>query len=90
VYRLLADIANVGDSGRHDRDGHRRFILRPATLSTRKTTLLNPNARTGISRDSAIVATFIIVHNASRYLGESFSVALSGSADQMANQLFQW
>jgi Fe-S oxidoreductase len=28
------------------------------------------------------VATFIIVHNASRYLGESFSVALSGSADK--------
>ena len=32
--------------------------------------------------NSAIVATFIIVHNASRYLGESFSVALSGSADK--------
>jgi Fe-S oxidoreductase len=82
VYRLLADIANVAILVGMIAMVIRRFILRPATLSTRKTTLLNPNARTGISRDSAIVATFIIVHNASRYLGESFSVALSGSADK--------
>ncbi len=82
VYRLLADIANVAILVGMIAMVIRRFILRPATLSTRKTTLLNPNARTGISRNSAIVATFIIVHNASRYLGESFSVALSGSADK--------
>ena len=82
VYRLLADIANVAILVGMIAMIIRRFILRPATLSTRQTTLLNPNARTGISRDSAIVATFIIVHNASRYLGESFSVALSGSADK--------
>ena len=82
VYRLLADIANVAILVGMIAMVIRRFILRPATLSTRKTTLLNPNARTGISRDSAIVATFIIVHNASRYLGKSFSVTLSGSADK--------
>ena len=82
VYRLLADIANVAILVGMIAMVIRRFILRPATLSTRQTTLLNPNARFGISRDSAIVATFIIVHNASRYLGESFSVALSGSADK--------
>jgi Fe-S oxidoreductase len=82
LYRLLADFANVAILVGMIAMIIRRFILRPATLSTRKTTLLNPNARTGISRDSAIVATFIIVHNASRYLGESFSVALSGSADK--------
>ena len=82
VYRLLADIANVAILIGMIAMVIRRFILRPATLSTRQTTLLNPNARTGISRNSAIVAIFIIVHNASRYLGESFSVALSGSADR--------
>jgi Fe-S oxidoreductase len=82
LYRLLADIANLAILIGMIAMIIRRFILRPATLSTRKTTLLNPNARFGISRDSAIVATFIIVHNASRYLGESFSVALSGSADK--------
>ena len=82
VYRWMADIANVAILVGMIAMVIRRFVLRPAILSTRKTTLLNPNARTGISRDSAIVATFIIVHNASRYLGESFSVALSGSADK--------
>jgi Fe-S oxidoreductase len=60
----------------------RRFILRPATLTTRQTTLLNPKARFGITRDSAIVAAFIFVHNAGRYLGESFYLALNGIQDK--------
>ena len=51
VYRLLADIANVAILVGMIAMVIRRFILRPATLSTRKTTLLNPNARTGISRE---------------------------------------
>ena len=82
VYRWLADIANVTILFGMLAMVIRRFVLRPDVLSTRKTTLLNPKARFGISRDSAIVAAFIIVHNASRYLGESFSVALSGAADK--------
>ena len=82
VYRWMADIANVAILAAMLAMVIRRFILRPTTLSTRNTTLLNAKARFGIQRDSAIVATFIIVHNASRYLGESFSVALSGSADK--------
>jgi Fe-S oxidoreductase len=81
VYRLMADIANLAILAGMIAMVIRRFVLRPATLSTRKTTLLNPNARAGISRDSAIVATFIIVHNASRYLGESFHLALNGIHD---------
>ncbi len=59
----------------------RRFILRPASLSTRASTLLHPKARLGITRDSAIVATFIFVHNFSRMLGESFYLAGSGAGD---------
>jgi len=82
IYRLMADIANVAILAGMIAMVIRRFVLRPATLSTRTTTLLNPKARFGISRDSAIVATFIIVHNASHYFGESFSVALSGTADK--------
>jgi Fe-S oxidoreductase len=82
VYRWMADIANLAILIGMIAMVIRRFILRPATLSTRQTTLLNPNARFGISRDSAIVAGFIILHNASHYLGESFSVALSGSTDK--------
>ena len=58
-----------------------RFVLRPPTLSTRPSTKLDPAARWGISRDSAIVAGFIFLHNLSRLLGESFSVALNGGAD---------
>ncbi|HRQ23864.1 MAG TPA: hypothetical protein PLF42_10610, partial [Anaerolineales bacterium] len=81
VYRLIADIANVAIIVGILAMAFRRFILRPASLSTRETTLLHPKARTGIMRDSAIVATFIFVHNAARFLGESFNLALAGHAD---------
>jgi ferredoxin len=80
-YRLLADIASVAIIVGIVGMVIRRFILRPATLSTRETTLLHPKARAGILRDSAIVATFIFVHNLMRFLGESFWVALAGEAD---------
>ncbi|HNO93651.1 MAG TPA: hypothetical protein PKJ84_05745, partial [Anaerolineales bacterium] len=81
AYRLLADIANVAIIIGIIAMVIRRFILRPATLSTRETTLLNPKARTGILRDSAIVATFIFVHNSMRFLGESFGLALENKVD---------
>jgi Fe-S oxidoreductase len=81
VYRLLADIANaailIGIIGMVIR----RFVLRPATLTTRDTTLLHPKARFGILRDSAIVASFIFIHNAARFLGESFKLAAEGVRD---------
>ena len=82
AYRLLADIANVAIIVGIVAMVIRRFILRPATLSTRETTLLHPKARFGILRDSAIVATFIFVHNLMRFLGESFGLALAGHADR--------
>jgi Fe-S oxidoreductase len=81
IYRLSADIANVAIIVGIIAMAVRRFVLRPATLSTRETTLLDPKARFGITRDSAIVAAFIFVHNACRYLGESFHLALNGNAD---------
>ena len=81
LYRLLADIANaailLGIIGMVIR----RFVLRPATLTTRDTTLLHPKARFGILRDSAIVASFIFIHNAARFLGESFKLAAEGVRD---------
>ncbi|MBI1793138.1 MAG: 4Fe-4S dicluster domain-containing protein [Chloroflexi bacterium] len=82
VYRLFADIANVAIIVGILAMAVRRFILRPATLSTRQTTLLDPKARIGISRDSFIVAAFIFVHNMSRFLGESFYLAENGLADR--------
>ncbi|MBL8077404.1 MAG: 4Fe-4S dicluster domain-containing protein [Anaerolineales bacterium] len=81
AYRLLADVANVAIIVAILAMAFRRFILRPANLSTRDTTLLDPKARAGILRDSAIVATFIFVHNSMRFLGESFGLALAGHSD---------
>ncbi|MBM3182300.1 MAG: 4Fe-4S dicluster domain-containing protein [Chloroflexi bacterium] len=81
LYRLLADIANVAIIIGIVAMVIRRFVLRPATLSTRETTLLHPKARFGILRDSAIVATFIFVHNSMRFLGESFGLALADHTD---------
>ena len=81
LYRLLADAANVVILLGIVAMAFRRFVLRPATLSTRASTLLDPRARTGINRDSAIVAGFIFLHNTGRLLGESFNVALSGETD---------
>lgn len=77
-YRLLADIANVAILVGIVGMAVRRFLLRPQNLSTRETTLLHPQARLGILRDSAIVAGFIFLHNSARLLAESFYVALHG------------
>ena len=56
----------------------RRFILKPHELGTRDSTQLNPKARFGINRDSAIVGSFILFHVGSRFMGESFKIALLG------------
>jgi Fe-S oxidoreductase len=81
AYRLLADFADaaiiIGIVGMVIR----RYVLRPAVLSTRDTTLLHPKARVGIVRDSAIVAGFIFIHNAARLLGESFKLNAEGIHD---------
>lgn len=81
IYRLLADLLGaallIGIVGLVIR----RFVFRPRNLSTRESTHLHPKARFGILRDSAIVASFIFIHNSARLLGESFYVAEAGSAD---------
>ena len=81
AYRLLADVANVVIIFGILAMVVRRFLLRPATLSTRESTLLHPKARFGILRDSAIVASFIFIHNTARRLGESFFIAETGVRD---------
>ena len=81
AYRRLADVANVAILFGILAMVVRRFLLRPATLSTRDSTLLHPKARFGILRDSAIVATFIFIHNTARLLGESFFIAEAGVRD---------
>ena len=81
AYRLLADVANVAILVGMIAMVIRRFALRPSNLSTRETTLLHPDARKGILRDSAIVAAFVILHNTARLFGESFFVAEAGVRD---------
>jgi Fe-S oxidoreductase len=80
-YLLLADVAGVAIIVGIIGMAIRRFVVRPKTLSTRESTPLLPVARAGISRDSAIVAAFIFIHNTGRLLGESFYVASTGAAD---------
>ena len=81
IYRLMADIANTAILIGIVALAIRRFILRPRDLTTRASTLLHPKARFGILRDSAIVASFIFVHNSARLLGESFYLAETGVRD---------
>jgi len=81
IYRLLADVLSVGVLIGMTFFLVRRFVFRPANLSTREATLLHPKARAGIRRDSAIVGGFILLHVGSRFLGESFLVAAQGHAD---------
>ena len=79
AYRLLADAASLAILIGMIAMVVRRFIIRPKTLSTRETTLLHPDARTSIPRDSAIVAGFVLLHNISRVMGESFYLAENGA-----------
>jgi len=81
IYRLLADILSVGVLIGMTFFLVRRFVFRPANLSTRESTLLHPKARAGIRRDSVIVGGFILLHVGSRFVGESFTVAAAGKAD---------
>lgn len=80
-YRLLADFMGVAIIVGMLSLSFRRYVLRPPTLSTRDTTLLNPKARRGISRDSAIVTATFFTHNFMRMLEESFYLARTGRTD---------
>ncbi|MFQ5923834.1 MAG: (Fe-S)-binding protein [Anaerolineales bacterium] len=57
----------------------RRFALRAPELTIRESTPLHPKARAGIRRDSAIVGGVILVHVGSRFLGQSFFLAATGT-----------
>ncbi|KAF0107752.1 MAG: hypothetical protein FD146_1383 [Anaerolineaceae bacterium] len=81
VYRLLADLLSVGVLLGAAFFLVRRFVFGPSNLSARKTTLLDPHARRGIRRDSAIVGGFMLLHVGARFLGETLAVAAAGKAD---------
>lgn len=81
IYRLLADFMGIAIIIGMLSLAFRRYVLKPATLTTRDTTLLNPKARAGILRDSAIVTATFFTHNFMRMLEESFHLALLGKTD---------
>jgi Fe-S oxidoreductase len=57
----------------------RRFLLHSSELQTREATLLHPQARAGMRRDSAIVGGFILLHVGSRLVGQSLALAQHGA-----------
>lgn len=73
-FRLTADLLSVAALVGMTALVIRRFILRPSTLSTRQDILLSEKARRGISRDSAIVAGFILIHVGARFVGQSLKI----------------
>jgi Fe-S oxidoreductase len=81
LFRLGADLLSVGALVGMVALMIRRFGFKPDTLTTRKDVLLQPVARAGIRRDSAIISGFILVHVGSRFLGQSFAIAASGEPD---------
>ena len=81
IYRLLADVLTISVLVGMLYFLIRRFIFRSNLLTTRESTLLIPEARRGIRRDSAIVGIFILLHVGSRFLGETFTLAAEGHGD---------
>jgi Fe-S oxidoreductase len=78
LYLSFADIATVTVLTGTLFMAIRRFVVRPANLSTRETTLLDPRARFGIKRDSLIVVLFIVICNSARLFTNSFYLAGMG------------
>jgi len=81
LYRLIADILSVAALMGMATLMLRRFVIKPRELTHPEDTLLHPKARAGITRDSAIVGVFILLHVGFRFLGESFALASEGHLD---------
>jgi Fe-S oxidoreductase len=81
LYWLLTDISSVAVLLGLAAMEIRRFILRSPALSTREKSFISPAARSGIKRDSAIVAGFIFLHIGAQLVGESMHLAGTGAPD---------
>ncbi|MCK4828311.1 (Fe-S)-binding protein, partial [bacterium] len=81
LYRLGADVLSVGILVGMLLLLGRRFLVKPPNLTTRREIKLDPKARKGIKRDSAIVGVFILIHVGSRFLGESLEIAATEGQD---------
>jgi len=92
LYRLLADILTVGVLMGMVVMLVRRLTRGPKIFGFRDNTLLHPKSVAGIKRDSLIVGGFILFHVGSRFLGQSFHIALpiAGSKSLVDPQLDSW
>lgn len=79
LYRLGADLLSVAVLVGIVYFIVRRFLVHPTGLQIGQKILLHPKARTGIRRDSAIVAGFILLHVGARFLGQSLVLAREGT-----------
>ena len=78
IYRLLADVLSVAVLVGMTYFLVRRFAFKPKVLDIRDNVLVYDDARKGMRVDSAIVGVFILMHVGSRFVGESFKLALEG------------
>ncbi len=79
IYRLGGDLLSVGVLVGMAALIVRRFALKPISMTARQDIMLDPRAREGIRRDSAIVGAFILVHVGARFIGESIRLAGTGA-----------
>jgi Fe-S oxidoreductase len=79
IYRFGADMLSVAVLVGMTALIIRRWLIRPPELNARQDILLQPSARSGIARDSIIVAAFILVHVGSRLLAQAVQLALEGN-----------
>jgi Fe-S oxidoreductase len=81
LYRLIGDLLSIAVLVGVVYFILRRFVLPNKTdLQYHENVLLHPNVKAGgITRDSLIVAVFILLHVGARFLGESVRVADTGA-----------
>ncbi|RPJ00666.1 MAG: (Fe-S)-binding protein [Chloroflexi bacterium] len=78
VYRLAGDVLSVLIIIGMIYFMVRRFVVRDPALKYHENVKLHPRIPGDIQRDSLIVGAFILVHVGTRFLGETFWVALHG------------
>jgi len=76
LFRLVADVLSVAALIGMLALIIRRFVIKSDDLSTRQDILFSEKTRRGISRDSAIVAGFILLHVGARFTGQSFKISI--------------
>ena len=79
LYRLVSDVLSLLIIMGMVYFLVRRFVVRSPELAFHENIKLHSRVLSGLSRDSLIVGLFILIHVGSRFLGETFQIALRGS-----------